>query len=48
MKLDLIIISLVMVVLVFLPFYLLPLMQLRGNKKTLKYLKKKLLSLTLI
>ena len=33
MKIDLIIISVVMVLLVFLPFYLLPLMQLRGNKK---------------
>lgn len=33
MKTDLIIISIVMVLLVFLPFYLLPILQLRGNKK---------------
>lgn len=40
MKIDLIIISIVMVMLVFLPFYLLPLLQLRGNKKTSQIFKK--------
>ncbi len=33
MKIELIVISVVLVMLVFLPFYLLPLIQLRGNKK---------------
>lgn len=40
MKLDLIIISVVMVLLVFFPFYLLPLMQLRGNKKISQLFRK--------
>ena len=40
MKLDLIIISVVLVLLVFFPFYLLPLMQLRGNKKISQLFKK--------
>lgn len=40
MKIELIIISVVMVLLVFLPFYLLPLLQMRGNKKISQLFKK--------
>lgn len=40
MKTILIIISIVMVLLVFLPFYLLPILQLRGNKRNSQIFKK--------
>lgn len=40
MKTELIIISVAMVLLVFLPFYLLPILQLRGNKKSSQLFKK--------
>src|SRR5690606_28456928 len=47
MKTDLIIISVVMVLLVFLPFYLLPILQLRGNKKISQLFKKEAAKLNL-
>ncbi len=39
MKPELIIISVLMVLIVFLPFYLLPILQLRGNKKSIRLFK---------
>src|SRR5690606_42099194 len=47
MKTDLIIISVVMVLLVFLPFYLLPILKLRGNKKHSQLFKKEAAKLNL-
>jgi len=47
MKIDLIIISAVMVLLVFLPFYLLPVLQMRGSKKISQLFKKEAAKLNL-
>lgn len=47
MKTELIIISVVLVLLVFLPFYLLPILQLRGNKKISQLFKKEAAKLNL-
>lgn len=47
MKIDLIIISVVMVLLVFLPFYLLPILQHKGNKKISQIVKNEIAKLKL-
>lgn len=47
METSLVIISIVMVILVFLPFYLLPLLQLRGNTKNSQIFKKEAAKLNL-